>query len=81
MIKRELRRRSAIEAVIGHLKSEGHLGRNYLAGRTGDHLNAVLTAIGHNFRLILRWLRRLLRAIVTAIIASTRALIRVQVAS
>ena len=81
VIKRELRRRSAIEAVIGHLKSEGHLGRNYLAGRTGDHLNAVLTAIGHNFRLILRWLRRFLRAIVKAIIASTSALTRVQIAS
>jgi IS5 family transposase len=25
-IKRELRRRSAIEPVIGHLKAEGHLG-------------------------------------------------------
>ena len=32
-IKRELRRRSAIEAVIGHMKAEGHLGRCYLKGR------------------------------------------------
>src|SRR5438105_10416561 len=29
-IKRELRRRSSIEAVIGHMKAEGHLGRCYL---------------------------------------------------
>jgi len=29
-IKREQRRRSAIEPVIGHLKAEGHLGRGYL---------------------------------------------------
>src|SRR3954469_22130007 len=36
VIKRELRRRSAIEPIIGHLKAEGHLGRCYLKGRTGD---------------------------------------------
>ena len=33
-IKRELRRRSAIEAVIGHMKNDGHLGRCYLRGET-----------------------------------------------
>jgi IS5 family transposase len=41
-IKRELRRRSAIEPVIGHLKAEGHLGRCYLKGRAGDAANAIL---------------------------------------
>ena len=66
-IKRELRRRAAIEPVIGHLKSEGHLGRNFLKGRNGDHANAVLTAAGHNFRLVLRWLRNLLRKIIAAL--------------
>jgi transposase, IS5 family len=35
VIKRELRRRSAIEPVIGHMKAEDHLGRCYL-GRAGD---------------------------------------------
>jgi hypothetical protein len=38
-IKRELRRRSAVEPVIGHLKSEHRMGRNYLwhrAGRCGQ---------------------------------------------
>jgi IS5 family transposase len=39
VIKRELRRRSAIEPVIGHLKAEGHLGRCYLKGRAGDAAN------------------------------------------
>ena len=66
-IKRELRRRAAIEPVIGHLKSEGHLGRNYLKGRSGDHANAVLTAAGHNFRLVLKCLRQLLRKIIAAL--------------
>ena len=62
-IKRELKRRSAIEAVIGHMKTDGHLGRCYLKGRDGDAANAILTAVGHNLRLVLTWLRLLLRSI------------------
>jgi IS5 family transposase len=58
-----LRRRSAIEPVIGHLKTEGHLGRCYLKGRAGDAANVILSAVGHNFRRILAWLRELLRFI------------------
>lgn len=69
-IKRELRRRSAIEAVIGHMKTDGHLGRNFLKGRAGDHANAVLSAVGYNFRLILNWLRVLLREILLALVAA-----------
>ena len=47
VIKRELRRRSAIEPIIGHLKAEGRLGRCYLKGRAGDAANVVLSAVGH----------------------------------
>ena len=71
LIKRELRRRAAIEPVIGHLKSEGHLGRNFLKGRSGDHANAVLTAAGHNFRLVLKWLREFLAKLIKALITDT----------
>jgi transposase, IS5 family len=67
VIKRELRRRSAIEPVIGHLNAEGHLGRCYLKGRTGDAANAILSAVGYNFRRILAWLRILLRLFLIAI--------------
>ena len=66
-IKKELRRRSAIEPVIGHCKTDGHLGRNFLKGRLGDHINAVMSAVGYNLRLILKWLRKLLRKIIAAI--------------
>jgi IS5 family transposase len=66
-IKRQLKRRSAIEPVIGHMKNDGHLGRNYLKGREGDAANAVLSAVGYNFRLILAWLRMLLRLLLHAI--------------
>jgi len=34
------------------MKNDGHLGRNYLKGRDGDAANAILSAIGHNFRRI-----------------------------
>jgi IS5 family transposase len=69
-IKRELRRRSAIEPVIGHLKSEGNLGRCYLKGRAGDAANVILSAVGYNFRRILAWLRALLSFILSALIAA-----------
>jgi transposase, IS5 family len=59
-IKRELRRRSAIEPVISHLKSEHRMGRNYLWHRRGDATNAVLAAVGYNFRRLIRWLAFLL---------------------
>src|SRR5205807_4718487 len=59
-IKRELRRRSAVEPVIGHLKSEHRMERNYLAHRAGDAANAVLAAAGYNFRRLIRWLTLLL---------------------
>ena len=58
-IKKELRRRSGIEPMIGHMKSDGRLDRNYLLGSAGDALNALLVAAGHNLRLILAHLRRL----------------------
>jgi len=54
---RSLKRRQAIEPVIGHLKSDGLLGRNYLKGSAGDQMNVLLSCAGHNLRLILRQLR------------------------
>ena len=66
-IKRELRRRSAIEPLIGHMKAEGHLGRCYLKGRAGDAANVILNAVGYNFRRILAWLRMLLRQLLDAL--------------
>lgn len=67
-IKRELRRRSAVEPVIGHAKSEHRMGRNYLAGTHGDAANAVLAAAGYNFRRLLAWLAILWRAFVMAML-------------
>ena len=60
-IKKELKRRSAIEAVIGHQKTEGRLGWNRLRGVLGDKVNALMAAIGYNLKLILRALSFLLQ--------------------
>ena len=49
------------------MKEQGHLGRCYLKGQAGDAANAILTAVGYNFRRILAWLRRLLRLILAAL--------------
>ena len=56
---------------IGHCKTDGHLDRNYLKGRLGDQINAVMSAVGYNMRLILKWLRHLLCKIIAAIVAAT----------
>ncbi len=70
MIKRQLRRRAAVEPVIGHLKAEHRMGRNYLWYRQGDAANAILAAVGYNFRRLIRWLRLLLCQILLALMAT-----------
>jgi transposase, IS5 family len=67
-IKRQMRRRSAIEPVIGHLKSEHRMGRNYLWHRQGDATNAVLAAAGYNFRRLIHWLELLLHQFLVQLI-------------
>lgn len=52
-IKRELRSRPTIEPVIGHLKTDGHLGRGSLKGRAGDAAYIVLSAVRRNFSRVL----------------------------
>ena len=80
-IRRELRRRSAIEPVIGHCKTDGHLGRNFLKGRDGDHINAVMSAVGYNFRLILKWFRALLCKFIATISAAMMTFSAIKAAS
>jgi transposase, IS5 family len=72
-----MKRRAAVEPVIGHVKAEHRMGRNYLKGRDGDRINAVLAAAGYNFGLLLRWLERLLCALIRALVTAPP---RVQIA-
>jgi IS5 family transposase len=66
-VKRQFRRRAGIEPVIGHTKTDHRMGRNFLAHREGDAINAVMAAAGCNFRRLLIFLGILLRLILTAL--------------
>jgi IS5 family transposase len=72
-IRRELRRRNAIEPIIGHTKSDGLLERNHLAGAPGDAINAVLVAAGHNMRLLIAWITALWRVLIAAFLLETQS--------
>ena len=66
-IKREFKRRATIEPVIGHLKEDHRMGRNYLAHSSGDAIiNAMLAAVGYNFRRLIQWLSLLMLKILFA---------------
>ena len=51
-IKRWIKRRSAIEPIIGHMKQSHGLGKCRFKGKVGDQINALLAAIGYNLSLI-----------------------------
>src|SRR5262249_54349004 len=72
-IEREMRRRSAIERIIDHLKHEHRMERNCLHHRRGDANNAILAAVGYNSRLLIKWLRILLCLILAAILAPPKS--------
>jgi IS5 family transposase len=70
---RAIRRRSAIEPAIGHMKADGKLDRNWLKGALGDAIHAVLCGAGHNLRMILRKLRFFYALIFIALLNRTGA--------
>ena len=51
---RWFKRRSAVEPVIGHMKTDNRMDRNYLKGADGDKINVILAACGFNLRKLLR---------------------------
>ena len=53
-----LKRRQAIEPIIGHLKSDHRMERCHLKGERGDRLHAVLCAAGYNIKWLLRMIAR-----------------------
>lgn len=46
-------RRAAIEPVIGHLKQDYRLQRNFLKGNVGDAINLMLSAAAMNFKRVM----------------------------
>jgi len=69
-IKKLMKRRAAAEPVIGHMKEDHGMDRNFLAHAAGDAINAVLAAAGYNFRRVLTWLRLLLAWIIYTLCAN-----------
>ncbi|MGF6851389.1 IS5 family transposase [Paraburkholderia sp. CI3] len=57
--RRWLKRRQAIEPIIGHVKHDHGMRRCWLKGETGDAVHAVLCAAGYNLRWLLRAIARL----------------------
>jgi IS5 family transposase len=72
-LKKLLRRRSAIEPEIGHMKTDGRLARCPLKGLRGDAIFAVLCGCGHNLRKILNHIRKLLNLLLAMIIKAIAA--------
>lgn len=54
LMRKRFRKRAGIEPVIGHLKSDHRLNRNYLKGFAGDQMNVLLAAAAFNFK---KWMR------------------------
>ena len=71
-IKRQLKRRAAVEPVIGHIKNEHRMNRNWLAHAQGDAANAILAATGYNFSLILKWIKALWLILYCALFSSVQ---------
>lgn len=67
--------RGVVEAMIGHTKAEGLLGRNWLKGAEGDALHALLCGAGHNLRMTQRHLR-VLYCVVFGLITRVVSLLR-----
>lgn len=53
-----MKRRTAAEPGIGHLKQEHRKSRNRLKGHHGDQVNAILAATGMNFFKFFRFLEQ-----------------------
>lgn len=61
-----------VEPIIGHMKADGLLSKNWLKGSTGDALHSQLCGAGHNLRMILRHLRVCCLALTTWLGVVTR---------
>lgn len=54
-LRKWMKRRAAVEPIIGHLKSDYRLSRNHLKGKAGDQANVILAAAAYNMAKLLAW--------------------------
>ena len=71
--RRWVKRRQAIEPVIGHVKDDCRMRRCPLKGQVGDALHAVLCAAGYNLRWLMRWIAAFCAAILAEMVAALPA--------
>jgi hypothetical protein len=64
-VRRIMSTRAIVPTIIPTGSRSGSVRRNYLKGREGDRIDAVLAAAGHNFSLLLRWFEALLRVLLS----------------
>ena len=57
LARKRFRRRAGIEPIIGHLKSDHRLKRNFLKGFDGDQINLLMAAAAFNFK---KWMREVI---------------------
>jgi len=67
-LRRWMKRRSAVEPVIGHMKSDCRMDRNYLHGEEGDRTNALLAGCGFNLRKLMRELSRVVSRLLLVVL-------------
>lgn len=63
--RKKFRQRAGIEPVIGHLKHDHRMERNFLKGVVGDSINTMMAATGYNLR---HWIRKLISMLENIII-------------
>jgi len=64
--RKMFRRRAAIEPIIGHLKSDHRLSRNYLKGFVGDEINLLMAATAFNLK---KWMNNYLQMLLALFLA------------
>lgn len=70
--RKMFRRRAAIEPIIGHLKSDHRLSRNYLKGFVGDEINLLMAATAFNLK---KWMNNYLQMLLALIFTTLFMLI------
>lgn len=75
-VRNKFRRRASIEPIIGHLKYDHRMQRNFLKGNYGDFLNCVLAGAGFNLKKMLRLIASSLDSIEHCICSISYTLIK-----
>ena len=77
--RERFRRRASIEPIIGHLKQDHRVLRNYLKGVEGDMINTILAGAAFNMMKMLRKIRESIICVLNELIKKLTQKYRVQI--